>query len=257
MEVKLKEMVEKTKGKLAGESLFGSTYKGGVDNFLNFVQESLSMTSTPDKYMVGIVQATLSGKTRLIIEASLRHPIVLISFKKGNIAYWQTLEPSISYKNKKSQNYKEQQIHNQIILLKVRLFILSHLEFASLYKKEILGNKPWKECEVIEKQVLSALLLNGGNALVNEMLEKHLEDINEDYLVSDESYFEETKLKVKKQLHQQLKDLGDGERSCWIAYDECHVPQHHCQGLLFHSDYIQRLEKATVSGMIYASTSIH
>jgi hypothetical protein len=81
--------------------------------------------------------------------------------------------------------------------------------FTLLYKKEFLGEKAWRDIDRIDKLVLSGLLVNGENDLVQELFVQQLKGINEDQLAINEGYVENTMKNEKIQLSQSLKDLGN------------------------------------------------
>lgn len=223
------------------EALFHSPYmdsNGTVNAFLSRIRESLMDQNEQRRALVGVIQATLSGKTRLIIEASVHHPIIMISFKKGNLAYWNTLLASVKKNETTCNSFEERQFHNRIIMMKVKLFILSFLDLAFLYKQEIIGNKKWNEVNTETKHLLNSLLLNGGNTLVQTFFKQRLVEFNED------SFNFSADLKAKKNaIDNEINRLLLELELPWIAFDECHVPQCHCSGILFHSDYQTRLSQ--------------
>jgi hypothetical protein len=192
---------------------------------------------------VGLVQATLAGKTRLIIEASLRHLIILIPFKRNNKAY-KTLKRSLQEHDVYCETFQERQHHNRLILLKVRLFLLAFLDFAVLYKTQILGNTEWAKVDDTKKLIFSAFLLNGGGELVDKIFQSRLDQLN----LQTNPDLENIKKSIVEELKYSLEEL----ESPWIAFDECHVPESSCVGLLFHSNYHTLLDekKATVSIVI-------
>ena len=79
-----------------------------IDKFLSFCRTGISTEAEQSKYLVAIVQATLSGKTRLLIEASLKdQPIVLISLQSKNLAFYKTLLPALAKYHVPVNNFYE------------------------------------------------------------------------------------------------------------------------------------------------------
>jgi hypothetical protein len=238
----LKQIVEEKRKKFTDtkDSLFTSPYcdpSEVLKEFLDNVNKSIEAVNQQKRYFVGLVQATLSGKTRLLLEASIKHPIVFISFSKGNTAYWTSLLHSISEnQTAKCTTFKERQFHNRIIILKVKIFILAYLDFFLLFKNTFIEkNTSWLDVDRDIKVILFALLLNGGNDLVSSSFKLRVSQINDLQLDFDHDGI---KKKINGELQDALQQLGHP----WIAFDECHVPQIHCKGIMFHSNYHEKPE---------------
>lgn len=206
-----------------------------ISSLFGKIHDSLTKNDQT-RFFVGLVQATLSGKTRLLLEASLHHPMILISFKKGNTLYWDTLTQSLDEHKISCKNFEQRLFHNHMIILKLRIFLLSYLDFALLYKKYIIEDKKWNSVDRETKLILSALLLNGGSDLVKPFFQQRIEKLREEKLTADSDF----KL-IKKSINEEISTLLHELELPWFAFDECHVPQSHFQGLLFHSDYESRL----------------
>lgn len=207
---------------------------GQLSEFIALVENSIAPLGDQTEYLVSLVQASLSGKTRLIIEASIHHPLILISFKKGNTAY-KSLVASIREQQKECKTFNEREELNYLILLKIRVFLLSFMDFAKLFKIHITQNKSWKDVDKATKVAFSALLLNGGGEMVNLLFKRRLKDLNENLL-------KKSLRECKDDVECELKVMLNILESPWIAFDECHVPRIDCGGVLFHSDYTNRIK---------------
>ncbi len=217
---------------------------GVLNTFEQKIKESINVVNDQNRSFVGLVQATLSGKTRLIIEVSTRHPVILITFKNNNIAYRETLLKSLNEHNTKCETFEERRDHNRLIFIKLRLFLLAFLDFACLFKEYIMENKSWNDIDRNYKLAFSALLLNGGGKMVSQCLERRL-----DNLKRQQQQLKEIDLFLfNKSLEDELTILLERLERPWFAFDECHIPEDACKGLLFHSDYKKKLaDGATVS----------
>ena len=232
-DLKTKVAQKEEKFKTQKDSMFDSKFFGPekiFEDFVDLIRSSLKSKNNQNRFFVGLVQATMSGKTRLILEASMKHPIVLISFKKGNDTFYSSLLQSLSiHQTEPCSNFEQRQFHNRVIMIKVKLFILAYLEFTSLYQRHIVNSKlNWESVDRMKKIILFALLMNGGNALVSTIFMKHIDDLK----VTKDNVAELSKV-IDNDFQLITKALG----SPWLAFDECHVPQVYCHGFLFHSNY--------------------
>jgi hypothetical protein len=185
----LKRVVQEKKKLLAEQtdSLLSSPYidpDGVVSSFLNKLETSVRLINSQTRFLVALMQATLSGKTRLLLEASIHHPIILISFKTGNTTYWKCLRESIKNQSKNScDTFEERRFHHHLIILKLKLFLLSFVDFVLFYKKHIIGqNLKWESIDRELKIILFALLANGGGDLVTPFFQQRIEKLNESSL---------------------------------------------------------------------------
>ena len=233
-DLKTKVAQKEEKFKTQKDSMFDSKFFGPekiFEDFVDLIRSSLKSKNNQNRFFVGLVQATMSGKTRLILEASMKHPIVLISFKKGNDTFYSSLLQSLSiHQTEPCSNFEQRQFHNRIIMIKVKLFILAFFEFTLLFQRHIVGsNSNWESVDRMKKIILFSQLINGGNPLIFKIFKKHIDDLKE---VNKNNVVELSEV-IDKDFQTISKELG----SPWIAFDECHVPQVHCQGLLFQSNY--------------------
>jgi hypothetical protein len=81
--------------------------------------------------------------------------------------------------------------------------------------------------------------LNGGSTFIEDLFKLNLSFLED---AIEESVIPALKKRIDDALAYLVKKLG----SPWLAFDECHVPDIHFQGLLFHSDYKKRLTEVTV-----------
>lgn len=233
------------------ESFFRAPYFGAdvVDKLHNECRQSTQMINDQSKFLIGLVQASLSGKTRLILELSLRkHPICLISFKSKNDAF-QALVQKVRQCERRVDTFNERRCQNRYFMLLVRIFYLSYLVFLELYIKEVCNKGDWFDLDDIEKKVVFALVINGGSKLVErcflDQVEKY--ELNVSSLAELTSKdLDKLKTKVKEDYKKQLESL----KNPWFALDECHIPTSYLSGVLFHSDYKQRLEEGVTEATL-------
>ena len=231
LKTKVAEKEEKFTNKI--DPMFNSPFcdpNKTLEEFIKLIRGSLQSENEQNRFFVGLVQATLSGKTRLILEASLIHPIVLISFKKGNSTYSSLLQSLSVDQTALCSDFAidqlgmiERQFHNRVIMVKVKLFILAFMEFNLLYRKFVIGlHSKWADVDRMKKIILFALLINGGNSIVSRIFEKHIETLS----IRLNENIETISRSIDANLESILQELG----SPWLAFDECHVPQVHCIG---------------------------
>jgi hypothetical protein len=131
-----------------------------LDKILQEAENQVNAEKDQTKSFIALVQASLSGKTRMLIEISLRRPLILISFQTNNKAYEYLLQII-------PHNYEatfERVLHrNRLIFVYTRLFYLSYLHFFQLY-----FNGDWMHSTEIDKKAFAALLINGGGTVVKD-----------------------------------------------------------------------------------------
>jgi hypothetical protein len=127
-------------------------------------RDMISQIDTQEKKLLGFVQSTQSGKTRLMIEISLTTPLILISFKRENMAY-QELESIVDVEKRKlSTDFNEFQARARRIFFLVKVFYLAYLRFFGHYFYD--NNKTWEASSQDERKIFSWLLLNGGGEAI-------------------------------------------------------------------------------------------
>jgi hypothetical protein len=131
---------------------------------------------------IGFVQASMAGKTRMLIEISLSRPLILIPFKDENLAFT-TLRGLV-----KGQagipvfNYKSMLSRARTIFLYVRLFYLAYLRFWKYYFYTI--HSSWSYTTLHQRKIFAALMLNGGGEVMS-ILFKHYVDL---FMVRGQDY---------------------------------------------------------------------
>jgi hypothetical protein len=224
--------VEEKIPRIKDDFLLGCKYinhANALSRLESLVNASLCREGNQSKYLIGIVQATLSGKTKLLIESSMQNLVLIISFKSTNTAFHHALKPSIDHHSLDCTTFTDRQFHNRMIMLKVRYFFMAYLDFALLFKRVICDNKPWREVTEQYKRVFQALLLNGGGYIVEDLYRRRLaklENVQHDQVA-------DLKSAAIIEFGELVKELNYP----WFALDECHVPDFFCRGILFHSDY--------------------
>ena len=147
--------------------------KNRLQEFIELVRCSLKSEDKENKFLVSLVQATLSGKTRLILEASMKNPIVLISFKNTNDNYSLLLQSLSIHQTDSCSNFEQREFHNRVIMIKVKLFILAFFEFTLLFQRHIVGsNSNWESVDRMKKIILFSQLINGGNPLIFKIFKR-------------------------------------------------------------------------------------
>ncbi len=191
-------------------------------------------TQTQERFFIAVVQATMTGKTRLLLElirTSSKPVIMMRLLTKHNFAYKDLLQ-SIEDNNAKKDllPYEERRDHNKRILLKIRLFFYGYMVFLKEFLLALNKNS-WKDLSQTEIDVFNGMLLNGGTTVLRDIFARLLELTAIDRTAGQGLRSAKTHLAEK---HQQLaEELG----TPWFVLDECHTPQFYCQGFLFHSDY--------------------
>ncbi len=202
----------------------------------NIVQQFLHCCHQ-SKTCIEIIQATLSGKTRLIIESSYRYPILMISLKKTNTCYHKLVA---SFRNViPPTNFTEALVRNRLIIVKTRLFFLSYMQYMKQFV-EMLHKTKWEELEEMDKKVFHALLLNTiGNDMVYELYEQNIThfEVTVDRVASESVYNE-----MNHSIYSTHKQLFTTLGMVYFALDEFHMPWRELKGVLFHSDYKQQDE---------------
>jgi hypothetical protein len=112
---------------------------------------------------------------------------------------------------------------------------MAYLDFALLYQSQC--KLPWLQMDRESKLMLSALLLNGGNEIVDAYFHKRILSLNEDKFTIHSDLDA-----IRNALDEEAEGILEKLEFPWLAFDECHVPTKHKRGLLFHSDYKHRLD---------------
>jgi len=165
----LRRKVEETFQKLrCGElkdGLFSYRYFGEeIVEKLERTCEGCIALNPQSRKLLAIVQATMTGKTRVIIELSMRsdRPIILMRLLTKDNPAFAYLINDIESKNAKKDvlSYDERRTHNRRIMLKVRIFFHCYTLFTKMFLD--VRQKSWKDLEREERITYNALLLNGG-----------------------------------------------------------------------------------------------
>jgi len=217
--------------------LFSKWYFGsdGVERLIKTIAECRKATAQ-SRTFVGLVQATMVGKTRLILEASKRTPIIMIRLDHTNVAYARLLSLVEQEQNKvtRATSFDDWRTCNRRIMLLVRIFFFAYMKYAFLYKEYVaehcgvdhLFSSNEQELLAIcdEISLFNASLLNGGQNYVEQLFREEAAarmDVND------------ASTTIKKD-HQEIASALNGPT---FAVDECHVPFNCATGQLFHSDY--------------------
>ncbi len=231
----------RTKVKSGKDKLFSDLYFGDeVVEKLRCKAQQLEMsinTQTQSRFFIAVVQATMTGKTRLLMQLirTNKKPVIMMRLLTRHNHAFRVLTKSIEDNNAdrytiRKLDYDGRRDHNRRIFLKIRLFFFCYMKFLELFLAA-LGKQSWDELDLEDRDVLNGLLLNGGADLLADLFTVELKEMDADRKRGND-------LKQAKELlckrHQQLAEkLGNP----WFVLDECHTPQFYCKGILFHSDY--------------------
>lgn len=109
----------------------------------------------------------------MMIEISLSNPLILISFKRGNLA-WKRLQNLIYQQSfVVISNFNTILSRSRRIFISVWLFYISYLRFWKFYFYEI--HNSWNETNSHQRKVFSAMLLNGGGDIIDLLFNKYTE----------------------------------------------------------------------------------
>jgi hypothetical protein len=84
----------------------------------------------------GVSYIYFAGKTRLLLEASKRTPLILIRLGNSNVVYTRLLEYVEQEKTKidRDTSFEQWLLRNRRVLLYIRAFFLSYMLYAREYK---------------------------------------------------------------------------------------------------------------------------
>jgi hypothetical protein len=117
-----------------------------------------------------LVQASLSGKTRLLIEIGLERPLILIAFKADNHTFSRLVQEIATTW---TPTFKETLNRARCIFLLTRLFYLSYTYFF-----RICFEGGYNKSSKNDRKIFMALLLNGGGKLVEYIFSELLSHYN-------------------------------------------------------------------------------
>ncbi|KAL6049917.1 hypothetical protein QOT17_018637 [Balamuthia mandrillaris] len=216
-----------------GTGLFASWYFG--EEALEVVLEKIKTCQAAQpqsRFSLGLVQATMMGKTRLILQLSKRTPLILIRLDKTNAAY-RSLRRFISdeaQKIKVETQFEDWQLCNRNIFNHIRLFFLSYLIYAKEWKNTIQDKLFGQDLTNIADEIdlFNASLLNGGQMYVDWVFQREVESICEG----------DPKI-ISRSILEHHRELSGYLNAPTFAIDECHMlaSGYDTRGLLFHSDY--------------------
>ncbi|KAL6041057.1 Transposase [Balamuthia mandrillaris] len=197
-------------------------------------RKAIASENPQSRQFIAVVQATLSGKTRLLLELVykiLDVPVIMIRlFMRSNLTY-AALVNSISQYNAQVEllPFAERRDHNRRIILKIRIFFYCYMLFTKEFMR--LHNRDnWREVSLEERRIFNGLLLNGGTEMLRKLLLKEFSKRRVDEPDTN-------LIQAKLELAQALEEIAVGLGQPWFVLDECHTPQQYCKGFLFHSDY--------------------
>lgn len=119
----MQKLLEKKRSQLekGTDPLFCSPFvgKNKVQKLLQLAQSLLETLNDQARQFIGLVQASLCGKTRLLKELSLKQPLLLLSFKSSNKAYHVSLLQALSKDQLPVGSFDEREKLNRRIILRV------------------------------------------------------------------------------------------------------------------------------------------
>ncbi|KAL6059414.1 hypothetical protein QOT17_014247 [Balamuthia mandrillaris] len=221
IEAGLQDRVEAFKKKLEGEQvpLLQTEYLGdAVERLLACFPRD--QTNPQLRSFVALVQATLSGKTRLLLELvykMLDRPIILIRLLATSNAVYndliQHLANNAVYDN---LSFEQRRDHNRRMMLKIRIFFFCYMRFTE-YFLQAMGRERWGK---IDKWRVDSLRGDDLKKTKSDLLACH------------------------RQLSEKLG-------TPYFVLDECHTPQQYFKGCLFHSDYNDHLPEDVIAWQLY------
>lgn len=132
-----------------------------ISNIIDEADGYLKGVNIQTRKFIGLVQASMAGKTRLLIEIGLKRPLILISFKGDNVAFSRLLqEIPLAY----TKTYADTLDRAHRIFLLTRVFYLAYAHFFNIY-----FNGDYNHSSVEQRKIFLALLLNGGLKLVEKL----------------------------------------------------------------------------------------
>jgi len=139
-------------------------------------------------------------------------PIILMRLLTKDNPAFAYLINDIESKNAKKDvlSYDERRTHNRRIMLKVRIFFHCYTLFTKMFLD--VRQKSWKD-------------------LLRDLLRREIEKRKVDSVLGEEL------VETKTNLEKEHASLVEKMNAPWYVLDECHTPQSHCKGFLFHSDY--------------------
>lgn len=244
-----------------GNFFFGAPYfdpSNRLEELIKLIQQYEERDKAQERKMIGLLQATRSGKTRMLKELSLKRFVILISFESKGKEF---LQKHFQKFGSKTNTFDEQRIENRELMLMIRIFLMSYVVYAFIFF-ELCGVSEWIKLTDEQKNCFTALLSNGGTDLVFEIffllqdyfLQKRQfntnrnDDNDRQKKIEEElTILDETKVKVEKIMKIFLKYLKP-----IFAIDECHVALKVCRGVLFHSDFQIYLNERYSKETIYS-----
>lgn len=215
------------------ETLFCTPFYGMLHDAVRDLCEIQLSRSPQERNFIALIQASMSGKTRILLEVSLKKPLLMIAFKQ-NTAYYALVKDVKRNHLLLFDSFEEKLFHNTIILLKIWIFLYSYFIFFQTYL-EIREKQQWNELNINEKKVLNLLLINGGGDLLKNIFINCLSkrQIPSEYSIDNHALVDSLNEKFCNEYSELSTQLGNP----WFAFDECNVPNYDCIGKLFHSDY--------------------
>ena len=100
----MKEFIRQKNSFISDKSTFCTPFYGDLDEqlFRQCKTQIFEYTTSQKRIFIALARASMSGKTRLLFELSLKHPLILCSFKNVQDGIYVSLLKSVSLRKDNS-----------------------------------------------------------------------------------------------------------------------------------------------------------
>lgn len=176
-EVKLENCIQNAFLGIKCGALLSQPYIESNSNILEQFEKFYAQfpnSNDQQRKLAAIVQSTLAGKTKLLIELSFRHPLIIIRLTNGNKAYDRLLNHVSMFElNRKGESDFDTWLdNNRRIFMCVRLLFLAYLQYAKFFLDR-MGIKDMNQLLDDKEKVrlFDYTLLNGATQIIAMFLD--------------------------------------------------------------------------------------